>query len=333
MVRHYVGIDIALKTAAVAWQVSPDASPTVIEIEQNRQGYKTLLQHLKTLNQPEQIQVVMEATSTYWMDLAYTLYETGFQVSVVNPSQPKYFAKMRLQRSKTDAIDAVLLMEYAQSQHPALWTPPPAICEQLRQYLTYRQQLIEIQTQVRNQYHALKQNPKANPDILARMQQRLEALRAEIKQLAQAIDALLASEHDWTDAVHFLMSIPGISTITTAWLLVATHAFERCETPQQAVAFAGLAPHPKQSGSSINGYRSIGGAGHRPLRNTLYMASAPASRFNPILKAFYNKLLARGKPKKLARCAVARKLIHMAWACVTKKRYFDPDFQQHLPVA
>src|SRR5690606_29400006 len=306
---HYVGIDIALKTVTVAWQVPESPTVTVIEIPQNKIGYEDLLKKLKQLAHPEQIHLVMEATSTYWMDIAYVLYETGFQVSVVNPSQVKYFAKMRLQYAKTDAIDAVLLMQYAQLQQPAYWTPPPEICEQLRQYLTYRQQLIEMQTQVRNQLHALKQNPKANPEILLRMTQRLEALSFEIKQLAKDIDNLLHADHDWATAVECLMSIPGISTISTAWLLVATHCFERCDTPEQAVAFAGLAPHPQQSGSSKNSYRSIGGGGHQPLRNTLYMASAPASRFNPILKAYYDKLLARGKPKKVARCAVARKLI------------------------
>ncbi|MEQ8673998.1 MAG: IS110 family transposase [Aggregatilineales bacterium] len=333
MISHYVGIDIALNSATVAWQESDKSSVTVIEIAQSRDGYQHLLHNLKQLAPVSQIQIVMEATSTYWMDLAYVLYDAGFQVSVVNPSQPKYFAQMRLQRAKTDAIDAVMLMDYAQSQQPDLWTPPPAICEQLRQYLTYRQQLIEMQTQVRNQHHALKQNPNADTGILARMTHRLSALSAEIKQLAKDIDHLLHTDHDWAVAVDCLMSIPGISTISTAWLLVATHGFERCDTPEQAVAFAGLAPHPQQSGSSKNSYRSIGGSGHQALRNTLYMASAPASRFNPILKPYYEKLLARGKAKKVARCAVARKLIHIAWACVTKQRLFDPNFQQQLQVA
>lgn len=124
MTSHYVGIDIALKTATVAWQVNADTAPSVIDITQDAQGYSTLVKQLRTLNQAEQIHIVMEATSTYWMDLALTLYEAGFLISVVNPSQPKYFAKMQLQRAKTDAIDAVMLMHYAQSQVPDLWSPP-----------------------------------------------------------------------------------------------------------------------------------------------------------------------------------------------------------------
>lgn len=193
--------------------------------------------------------------------------------------------------------------------------------------------MIEIQTQVRNQYHALQHNPNAQAILLERMRQRLQALSDEIKDLKSDIHRLLLGSHDWTDAVGYLLSIPGISTISCAWLLVATHCFERCETPQDAASFAGLAPHPKQSGTSKNSYRAIGGTGHQALRNTLYMASAPASRFNPLLKPFYERLVARGKAKKVARCAVARKLIHIAWACVTKQRFFDPQFQQQRPVA
>jgi transposase len=274
----------------------------------------------------------MEATGTYWMKLAYALVEADFAVSVVNPIQPKYFSKMRRQHSETDAIDAVMLMEFAQIFKPQLWTPPPAICETLRQYLTYRNQLIDFLGQARSQLHAMKQNPKADADLIQRMEQRKLDLETEIKLFKQRIHDLLLSESQWEQAAGFLLTIKGIGTITAAWLLVATHCFVRCETPEQAASFAGLAPHAKDSGEQ-QGHRSIGGTGHQQLRNCLYMASTPASRFNPILKPYYDQLVARGKPKKVARCAVARKLIHIAWACVTKQRNFDPDFAKKKQVA
>ena len=331
MITHYVGIDISYKTATVAWQESSATKPRILDIPQTPVGYQHLIAHLQAVSPPEQIHVVMEATSTYWMELAYALVEAQFVVSVVNPIQPKYFAKMRGHRAKTDALDAVMLMEFVQVCQPAVWTPPPVICETLRQHLTYRDQLIAMQTQVRNQLHAFKRNPQAHPALLQRMNQRLQSLSAEIQQLKADIHALLVSDHAWAQAGDYLMSIPGISTISAAWLLVATHCFARCDTPQQAASFAGLAPHAKDSGD-YQGHRFVGGIGHLHLRNVLYMASAPASRFNPILKPYYDKLVARGKPKKVARCAVARKLIHMAWACVTKQRFFDPDFAQHAQV-
>lgn len=332
MMSHYVGVDISFKTASIAWQVTPDQSPTVIEIQQTAKGYTKLIRQLRLLGDPASIQVVMEATGTYWMKLAYAVFDAGFVVSVVNPIQPKYFAKMKQQRTKTDAVDAVMLMEFARFNQPDAWTPPPEICETLRQYLTYRNQLIDMRTQLRNQLHALKQNPCAHDEIIDRMTHRLHDLTAEIKSLKAQIHALLLSDSAWKSAVERVLSIPGLSTITTAWLLVATHCFARCDTPEQAASFAGLAPHAKDSGQ-YQGHRFVGGTGHQHLRNALYMASAPASRFNPILKPFYDQLVARGKPKKVARCAVARKLIHIAWACVTKQRFFDPNFAHSQQLA
>lgn len=332
MITHYVGIDISLKTASVAWKVSAESKVKIMEIEQSTKGYEQVIRQLKGIAQAECIQIVMEATSTYWMELAYALFEAGFVVSVVNPVQPKYFAKMKQQRSKTDAIDAVMLMEFARFVQPEAWTPPPAVCEKLRQYLTYRDQLLDMQTQIRNQLHAFRRNPQADPKLIDSMIQRIADFSAEIQQLKQEIHDLLLSDPHWAQSADYLMSIPGISTLSAAWLLVATHCFERCDTPQQAASFAGLAPHAKDSGDQ-QGHRFIGGLGHKQLRNVLYMASAPASRFNPILKPYYDSLVARGKPKKVARCAVARKLIHMAWACVTKQRYFDPDFALQKQIA
>ena len=216
MITHYVGIDISLKTASVAWQTHPDADATVIDIEQNTSGYGKLLTHLSRLSSPDNIHVVMEATSTYWMTLAHILFEAGFCVSVVNPAQPKHFAQMQLRRAKTDKLDAILLMHYAHSQQPDPWMPPPPICEILRQHLTYRDQLINIQAQVRSQLHAFERNPHAHPDLLARMRQHLADLTAEIEQLKNDIQALLLSTHDWAQPTHRLLSIPGIGPISAA---------------------------------------------------------------------------------------------------------------------
>lgn len=329
MITHYVGIDISFKTATIAWQCTPDAKPTVIEVQQTSKAYKQLIKQLKTLALPHHVHVVMEATG---MKIAYALFEARFIVSVVNPIQPKNFAKMRLQRAKTDAIDAVMLMDFAEFYQPDPWTPPPAICETLRHYLTYRTQLIDIRTTVKSQRHAFEQNPNTTAHLLASMNDHIDRLDAEIDLLTTEIDDLLSQDPEWAQASDYLKSIPGIGTLSTAWLLVATHCFARCETPQQAASFAGLAPHPKDSGDQY-GHCSVGGTGHQALRNTLYMASASVSRFNPVLKPYYDQLVARGKPKKVVRCAVARKLIHIAWACVTKQRNFDPDFAKKKQIA
>lgn len=334
MYTLYVGIDIAAQSATVAWQVALCAlAPTTIEIAQTPAAYQKLIQRLAGLAAPEQTLVVLEATSTYWLALAWCLHEAGFVVSVVNPSQPKHFARMQLRRAKTDALDAQLLLQFAHMTHPEPWTPPPPICEQLQQRLAYRDDLLHIQTQQRNRLHALQHNPHAAASLITRLEQHLSLLQADIQALTTEIDALLHSHHAWAEATRRLLTIPGIGPISAAWLLVTTHCFVRCASPEQAAAFAGLAPHPRDSGTSKRGKRTVGGGGHAHLRNVLYMASASASRFNPVLQPFYQRLLDNGKPKKVARCAVARKLIHIAWAVVVKQQDFHPDFHLRKALA
>jgi len=115
--------------------------------------------------------------------------------------------------------------------------------------------------------------------------------------------------------------------------MTATLNFSLCQTPEQATSYAGLAPHPRQSGTSLKSYRSLGHGGHARLRSALYMAALPASRYNPIIRDFYRRLVARGKPKKVALCAAARKLLHMAWAMVTKRRDFEPSLRSRTAPA
>lgn len=328
----YVGIDIAAATAAVHWQSPAQAHSQSLTIDQNPAAYQRLIQHLQCLAAPAQTLVVMEATGSYWLGLALYLQQADFAVSVINPVQARHFARMKLQHTKTDALDARLLCDYARMAHPDLWTPPPAVCHRLRQHLERREDVLHMRTQERNRLHALRHDPRADAVLLARLQAHIDQLSQEANWLQQQIETLLQQDGDWAAAAQRLLSIPGIGPITAAWLLVTTHAFARCQTPEQAAAFAGLVPHLQQSGRSLRGRSSICG-GHPQLRKMLYMAAGAAIRFNPPLAAFFNRLVARGKRKQLARVAVARKLIHIAWACVVKNRTFDPFFGQQALAA
>ncbi len=118
----------------------------------------------------------------------------------------------------------------------------------------------------------------------------------------------------------------GIGEITAAWLLVTTLKFTLCDTPEAVTGYAGLAPNERQSGTSVRGRTAIGHLGNGRLRRALYMATLSAAQYNPVIKTFYDRLRAAGKPMKVARCAAARKLLHIAWAVVTKERNFDPAY-------
>lgn len=132
----------------------------------------------------------------------------------------------------------------------------------------------------------------------------------------------------WAKNIARLQTIPGIGLISALWIIVCTMNVTLCSSVEQAAAYAGLAPMPRQSGTSVQKRPCIGHSGNARLRTTLYMATLSAARYNPFLKPFYERLRAAGKPAKVARCAAARKLLHRAFALVKHQQDFNPLYQQ-----
>ncbi len=327
----FVGVDIAAASASVSWQTLDSAPCPPLEIVQTKTGWRELQTKLRaTGHLPEHTLVVVEATGSYWMHLALHLHEAGFHVSVINPLQVHGFARALLKRGKTDAIDAQTLTQLAAVLQPTPWTPPPPIYEELRQRLIQRDAFLDMRVQESNRLHALEQRSMVIETVRQRSKDLITYLDAQIRELEREIGTALRQDHDWAEAAQRLLSIPGIGAVTTAWLLVSTLNFTLCENAKQLSAYAGLAPYPHQSGSSVYKRSRIGHAGHGHLRRKLYMAAIAAIRVNPVFKGFYQRLKAAGKKTKVALCAVARKLLCLAWTLVTKKRMFDPHFGRNL---
>jgi transposase len=326
----YVGIDVSADEVSVQWLDDAGELSELRVFAQSKQGYRQLMKWLARSGQAaEKILVVMEATGVYWMALAHVLSTAGYQVSVVNPAAVRHFARSLLQRGKTDAQDTRLLAQYAVRYEPALWTPPPPIYEELRQRLAQRDALIQMRQQERNRLAALRRVPGTLQPILQGTRRHIAYLDRRIKTLDTDIQLALRSEPTWAASATLLRSMKGFGPVTVAWLLVATCNFTTCLSPAQLAAYAGLVPVPFQSGSSVFRRASIGHAGHARLRAALYMAALSARTFNPAIRSFYDRLIANGKPVKVALCACARKLIHIAWALVTKQQLFDPTFVHH----
>jgi len=327
--QRYVGIDIASDTFTAAWRTQAGKPTLPFTAEQTSAGFAALQRRLAASGvAPAEALVVMEATGNYWVALAVTLHEAGYRVAVVNPRQAHHFAKAQLRRAKTDALDARDLAHLAAALRPAPWTPPPAVYHEVRQRLVARDGLLAMRTQARNQRHALLQWPV----IVVGVRQHLDELIADLDRRVAALEAELAAvlkDGAWAESLACLTSAPGIGLVTAAWLLVGTLNFTLCAGPEALTAYAGLAPVPRESGRSIRGRPTIGHDGNGRLRTALYMATLSAARYNPAIKAFYDRLRAAGKPLKVARCAAARKLLHQAWALGAKQRRFDPVHHEH----
>jgi transposase len=212
-----------------------------------------------------------------------------------------------------------VLLRFAVERQPPPWTPPEQIYHDLRQRLVVRDGLLQMRTQARNQRHALQQWPVQIAAAHAALEQVIAELETQVAALEREIAALL-EDSAWATSASVLRSAPGLGLITTAWLLVGTLNFTIAASPEQLTAYVGLAPLERQSGTSVRGRPSIGHSGNGRVRTALYMATLAATRSNPTIAAFYTRLRAAGKPPKVARCAAARKLLHLAWALVTKQQ-------------
>lgn len=324
--RLFVGVDIAAKTATVATLAPQQPLTRPFTIEQNAAGIATLQARLQaTRIAPADTLIVMEATGSYWITLATTLHQAGYSVSVINPMQAHHFAKALLKRAKTDAIDAQTLAQMAAKLQPARWSPPPPVYYELQQRLAERDALLDLRQQLRNQLHALLVGPVVVAVVRERKEQLISTLSEQIAAVEAEIEPALRQDDVWAEAAARLMTIKGIGLWTASWLIVTTLNFRVCPSAEAAVGYAGLAPMPYESGSSVRGRRRIGHRGNARLRTALYMATLSAAQHNPIIKAFYQRLRAAGKLKKVARCAAARKLLRIAWAVAVKGQVFDPS--------
>jgi len=321
----FVGVDIAAATFTAVWSRADETISTPRTYKQDPHGFAALQAHLAaTAIAPAETLVVMEATGSYWIALAVSLHATGYPISVINPLQAHHFAKAHLRRAKTDALDARDLSRLAAVLRPPVWRPPPAVYHDAAQRapgqrLLVRDGLVTMRQQARNQQHALTQWPVVVAGATGQLAaviagSPLGSIDGRIAVLEGEIATVLAAS-DWAESLGYLTSAPGIGLLTAAWLLVSTVNFTLGGTP---------APVPRQLGTSIRGAARIGHSGNDRLRTAVSLATRSATRFNPMIRGFSQRLRAAGKPVKVARCAAARKLVHLAWALVTKRQRFDP---------
>jgi transposase len=317
----YVGIDIAAATVAVVIQPADQPAGPVQTHPNTAAGWQQLAGALADQGAtPATTHLIMEATGAYWQGLASALVETGWTVSVVNPASARHYAQARLRRAKTDAVDAATLVAYGRDLQPPAWTPAPAAVQTLQVLIRQRDDLVALQTETRNRQHALARLPGVPPAART-------PLVAVGHVLAEQIQALEAAIRQAAGAATIADDIARLQTIVVA----ETQPLRAQGTPAQVVAYAGLDPAPHQSGTSVRGAGHISKTGHARLRQAVYMAAVSAVRFNPPVRAFYQRLVARGKPKKLALVAAARKLLALMVTLLRRGRDFDPTWAATHP--
>ena len=306
---HFVGIDVS--KAHLDVHVRPTAE--AFRVSHDEAGISALIERL---GPTAPAVIVLEATGGYEVTVAATLASAGLPVAVVNPRQVRDFARATGQLAKTDTLDARVIALFAEAVRPAPRPVPDEQAQALRELIARRRQLVDMLGAEQNRRRLLHDR---------RLQRHVDAhiawLEEALRRLDRDLTTLIRSTPVWRETEDLLRSVPGIGPVTACTLIADLPELGRLDR-RRIAALAGLAPFARDSGA-FRGRRMIGG-GRAHIRRVLYMATLTAIKHNPAIRAFYLRLVAAGRPGKLALTAAMRKLLTVLNAMLRDRRPWQP---------
>lgn len=289
------------------------------EFKNNEEGFKVFLKSL-----PEDALIVMEATGYYHYRLAQFLYKNKVAVSVVNPLSVKRFIQMKLAKVKTDKSDAKAICEYALLNDVPLYNALTDIQSECLQLFRLLDSFIKHRTATKNKLHGEETLGIPSKAVYRSLKRNKKHLDKELVAIEERILTLVKKEQQ--QQLTLLTSIPGIGIKTALFLIVVTDGFSKFENASQLCSYVGITPTIRESGSSVRGRSRISKVGNKKLRNLLFLCSFNACKHNKACRAIYERLVNKGKSKKLALIAVANKLLRQAFAIAKSGMPYDEEF-------
>lgn len=314
---NFIGIDISKKVFDV-WNITLGHK----RFTNDQQGFDRFSEFLDSTSW-----CVMEYTGNYYQHLAMYLHENEIPVSIINPLVIKRFIQMKLHHNKTDKSDAQMIAQYANEQTVTLWTPNPQYIETCQDLHTTVSIYHKQATALRNKLHSLD-SKGVKGKIITSIKRQIRQLTSEIHLLENEIECLLKQFEP--DLLTNLSTISGIGKKTAMMLIASTNGFRTFTNSKQLSAYFGLSPIELSSGSSIRGKARISKKGNPLVRNYLFLCSFTACKNNPQCKALYERIVNKGKSKKLALIAVTNKLISQAFAIAKSGIPYDPNYKSVL---
>lgn len=301
MEQTFIGIDVSKERLDVHLRPSGEA----FAVGRDGESLAALIDRLAALGPAL---VVLEATGGFEVTVAASLAAAGMPLAVVNPRQIRDFARATGQLAKTDALDAKVIARFAETIRPEPRPVPDEQARALGELVARRRQLVEMMIAERNRRRQL-----TSRRLIKGVERLLAALQKELSELEADLGDSIRGTPVWRERDELLRSVPGIGPIVARTLIADLPELGSLDRKQIA-ALVGVAPLNRDSGT-MRGKRTTFG-GRAKVRCVLYMAALVASRRNPVLKAFYQRLLQAGKAKKLALTAVMRKLLTILNAMV-----------------
>ncbi len=305
--RTYVGIDVSKVTLDVA--TLPIREHFVVSNDEA--GIDELLGKLAEVSEAL---VVLEASGGFERPVAAALAASGIALFVVNPRQARDFAKATGRLAKTDTLDAFVLAHFAQAIRPTPRAIPDAEAREFQEILARRRQIIRMITAEKNRLGA-----STSKAVRRRIQAHIRWLEKELSRTDRDLDETIEKSPTLKENETLLRSVPGVGPVLCRTLLAELPELGSL-SPRELSALVGVAPLNRDSGT-LRGRRTVWG-GRARVREALYMGALIASRFNPAIKEFYERLVGAGKPKKVALVACMRKLLTILNAVVRDRAFW-----------
>jgi transposase len=309
MGQTFIGIDVSKDHLDVHVFPSEDS----FAVARDSEGLATLIERLRPLAVDL---AVLEATGGFEQIVAAALVAGRIPLAVVNPRQIRDFARATGKLAKTDALDAKAIANFAAKVQPEPRPVPDEQARALGELVTRRRQVIDMMTAERNRRRQL-----TSRRLLKSVERLLAALQKELTELEREVGDGIRGTPAWRERDELLRSVPGIGNVVARTLIADLPELGRLDRKQIA-ALVGVAPLNRDSGK-MRGKRITWG-GRAKVRSVLYMAALVASRHNPVLSAFYQRLIAAGKARKLALTAVMRKLLTILNAMARDNKRWQP---------
>jgi transposase len=314
---NWVGVDVSMETLDLGWMLN--GSKKHIRVANNSDGFQEALS--KT---PTDAKFIMEATGTYYLNLAFFLDERGQYLSVVNPICTKSHMRTELRRSKSDKSDSFSLARFGQEKSPDRWLAMTPEVLQMRQMLATCDSIRLAIAGFGNRIHAMEQCVYSSVYAIGALEGLQEKLEAQLKETMDYLEERATKTMSRT--IQIIESIPGIGRETALRMAVTIGDFQRFSSSRKLVSFAGLSPTQSQSGISVHSKGTISRMGGHKIRSALYVCSWSAIRCNPPCKAMWERMKEKGKPGKVILMAVVNKLIRMIYSMVINDTVYNPNF-------
>jgi transposase len=319
-----IGVDVSKEKLDVALLREQDKVKTKV-VANKRMGWQELLDwSLKNTGVAiGELHFVMEATGIYHEQLASFLYETGAKVSVVNPAQIKFYGQGLGVRSKNDKKDSVVLARYGLKENPKSWQPEAQEIRELKALLA-RFDGIEKDLQREKNRQEKARISLAPAEVINSLNLMIEQLKTERKRLNKLIEDHINKHQKLKENKALLESIPAVGKVIATRMLMVIGS-RQFENAHQCAAYLGLIPVQHESGSSVKGRTRLSKAGNPIIRAKLYMAAVVATRYNPDIKAQYERLTSKGKSKMSALGAAMRKLVQICFGVLKHQQPYQPQ--------